>query len=36
MRPVRGKPYQEQTLTLRIPLELDEDDVDRNKMEQIS
>jgi hypothetical protein len=31
MRPVRNKPYQEQTLTLCIPLELDDDDLDRNK-----
>jgi hypothetical protein len=36
MRPVRKKPYQEQTLTLRVPLELDEDDLDHNKMEHLS
>jgi hypothetical protein len=36
MRPVRKKPYQEQTLYLRIPLELDDDDLDRNKMERLS
>ena len=35
-RPVRKKPYQEQTLTLRIPLELDDDDLDLNKMERLS
>ena len=36
MRPVRKKPYQEKTLNLHIPLELDDDNVDRNKMEHIS
>ena len=35
MRPERKKPYQEQTLYLRIPLELDDDDLDRNKMEHL-
>ena len=35
MRPARKKPYQDQTLILRIPLELD-DDLDRNKMERLS
>jgi hypothetical protein len=32
MRPVGKKPYQDQTLTLRIPLELDDDDLYCNKM----
>jgi hypothetical protein len=36
MRPVRKKSYQEQTLTLRIPLQLDDDDLDRNKIERLS
>ena len=36
MRPVRNKPYQEQTLYLRIPLELEDDDLDLNKMERLS
>ena len=36
MRPVRKKPYQDQTLILRIPLELDDDYLDRNKMERLS
>ena len=35
MRPARKKPYQDQTLILCIPLELD-DDLDRNKMERLS
>ena len=36
MRPVRKKPYQEQTLTLPVPIELDGDDLDRTKMECLS
>jgi hypothetical protein len=36
MRPVRKKPYQEQNLTLRIPLDLDDDGLDCNKMERLS
>jgi hypothetical protein len=36
MRPVRNKPYEDQTLILRIPLDLDDDDLDRNKMERLS
>jgi hypothetical protein len=36
MRSVRNKPYQKRILTLRISLELDDDDVDRNKMERLS
>jgi hypothetical protein len=36
MRPVRKKPYQEQTLTLHIPLKLDDDGLDRNKMKRLS
>jgi hypothetical protein len=36
MRPVIKKSYQEQTLTLRIPLEFDDDDLDRSKMERFS
>ena len=35
-RPVRKKPYQEQTLTLRVSLELDDNGLDRNKMEHLS
>ena len=36
MRPVRMKHYQDKTLTLRVPLELDDDDLDRNKMKHRS
>ncbi|KAK1645652.1 hypothetical protein QYE76_063457 [Lolium multiflorum] len=36
MRPVTKKLYQEQTLILRIPLEFDDDRLDRNKMEHLS
>ena len=36
MRPVKEKTYQEQTFSLRIPLELDDDDLDLLKMERLS
>ena len=36
MRPVKEKTYQEQTFALRIPLELDDDDLDLLKMERLS
>jgi hypothetical protein len=36
MRPVRKKPYQEHTFALRIPLELDEDDLDLLKLDHLS
>jgi hypothetical protein len=35
-RALKEKSYQEQTLTLHIPLELDDEDLDRIKMEHIS
>ena len=36
MRPLKEKTYQEQTFALRIPLELDDDDLDLLKMERLS
>jgi hypothetical protein len=36
MRPVRKKPYQEHTFALRIPLELDENDLDLLKLYHLS
>jgi hypothetical protein len=36
MRPVRKKPYQEYTFALRIPLELDVDDLDLLKLDYLS
>jgi len=36
MRPIKEKTYQEQTFALRIPLELDNDDLDLLKMEHLS
>jgi hypothetical protein len=36
MRPKIKKPYKEQTLTLRVSLELDDDDLDRSKMKRLS
>jgi hypothetical protein len=36
MRPVRKKPYQDNTFALRIPLELDVDGLDSLKMEYVS
>ena len=36
MRPVRKKPYQEHTFALRIPLELDGDDLDLLKLDHLS
>jgi hypothetical protein len=35
-RPIRKKPYQEQTLIMRVPLELNDADLDRNKMKRLS
>jgi hypothetical protein len=36
MRPVRKKTYQEHTFALRIPLELDDDDLVSLKLEHLS
>jgi hypothetical protein len=36
MRPVRKKLYQEHTFALRIPLELDDDDLVSLKLEHLS
>jgi len=36
MRPVKEKTYQEHTFALRIPLELDDGDLDLLKMERLS
>jgi hypothetical protein len=36
MRPVRKKPYQNHTFALRIPLELDGDDLDLLKLDYLS
>jgi hypothetical protein len=36
MRPVRKKPYQKDTFALRIPLELDGDDLDLLKLDYLS
>jgi hypothetical protein len=36
MRPVRKKPYQYHTFALRIPVELDDDDLDLLKMDYFS
>ena len=36
MRPVKEKTYQEQTFALRIPLELDDDDLVIFKLEHLS
>ena len=36
MRPVKEKTYQEQTFALRIPLELDDDDLVLFKLEHLS
>jgi hypothetical protein len=36
MRPVRKKPYQDHTFSLRIPLELDDDGLDFFKLEHLS
>jgi hypothetical protein len=36
MRPVRKKPYQDHTFALRIPLDLDYDDLDLLKLDYLS
>jgi hypothetical protein len=36
MRPVRKRPYQDHTFALRIPLELDGDDLDLLKLDYLS
>jgi hypothetical protein len=36
MRPVRKKPYQDHIFALRIPLELDGDDLDLLKLDYLS
>jgi hypothetical protein len=36
MRPVKDKTYQDHTFALRIPLELDDDDLVLLKMEHLS
>jgi hypothetical protein len=35
MRPIRRKPYQDHTFALRIPLELDGDDLDLRKLDYL-
>jgi hypothetical protein len=36
MRPVRKKPYQDHTFALRIPLEIDDDDLVSLKLDRLS